>query len=101
MDTRNDRLFPRMRAVLGREITDDELETFSYVDDDEPESYLNCIRAERMLQECNARELQCFLNAGLLDVSGDSLSDPDSLAMSKITLLELVRHESFVNGDKS
>ena len=75
--------------------------TFSYVDDDEPESYLNCIRAERMLQECNARELQCFLNAGLLDVSGDSLSDPDSLAMSKITLLELVRHESFVNGDKS
>ena len=90
MDTCDDRLFSRMRAVLGREITDDELETFEFVDDDEPESYLNCIRAQRMLQECNAREFQCFLNAGLLDVSGDSLSDPDSLAMSKITQLELV-----------
>lgn len=89
MDTWDDKLFPMMGAVLGREITDDELETFQFVDDDEPESYLNCIRAERMLQECNARELQCFLNAGLLDVSGDSLSDPDN-SMIKITLLEKV-----------
>jgi hypothetical protein len=89
MDTWNKRLFARMKAVLGREVTDDELDTFSYADEEDAESYLNGIRAQRMLETCNARELECFLDANLLDVSGDSLSDPEH-AFILITLLEFV-----------
>ena len=89
MDTWDNRLFAMMKAVLGREVTDEELDTFSYADEGATETILNGIRAERMLETCNARELECFLDAKLLDVSGDSLSDPDH-PFILITLLELV-----------
>lgn len=91
MNTLDERLFPSMQAVLGREITDVELHTFDYVDvdNDEPDTYLNHLRAERMLLECTASELRCFINAGLLDLAGDCMMDPEG-ATHDITLLELV-----------
>ena len=63
-----------MQALLKRQFTDEELDTFDFCGKDEPEDYLDYIRESRVIYACTADELRTLLRTRLVSNKANETS---------------------------